>query len=290
MKQGIIIVNAYAPRTDTRQVTRLSDEFSARGVGIDVVRNSLSASIENGNIAGLPDRYDFCIYLDKDKYISRMLEKSGLRVFNSASAIELCDDKMATHIALAGHGIPMPKTLPGLLCYDDSPLDTNYIDGVERALGYPVIVKAAFGSMGKSVYKADDRYELEKIARCLKNTPHLFQQYISSSHGKDMRVIVTDGHVLGGIVRSSVNGDFRSNVGLGGTAVKTDVPLFTQKIAIKAAEVLGLDYCGIDFLLGETPMLCEVNSNAFFDAFEEATGINVAGSYADAVIRKIYKV
>ena len=43
--------------------------------------------------------------LDKDKYISLMLEKAGLRLFNSSLAIELCDDKMLTHIILAKNGI-----------------------------------------------------------------------------------------------------------------------------------------------------------------------------------------
>ncbi len=75
-----------------------------------------------------------------------------------------------------------------------------------------------------------------------------------------MRVIVIGGRVIGGIIRQS-DGDFRSNVGLGGTARACDVPKNVRDTAIKAANILGLDYCGIDFLFGDEPLLCEVNSN-----------------------------
>ena len=45
------------------------------------------------------------------------LELTGIRLFNSARSVEICDDKMLTHIALSGKGICMPQTAAGLLCY-----------------------------------------------------------------------------------------------------------------------------------------------------------------------------
>lgn len=282
------MVNAYAPTANTRQVSRLKEEFALRSVDIDVRRNDFfCAQIQNGDIR-IKDKYDFCVFLDKDKYISHMLERSGVRLFNTAAAIETCDDKMTTHIALANSGIPMPDTLPAPLCYDKSAApSTAMLDGIEAALGYPVIVKLSFGSLGAGVFKADDRKTLQALCDELKLQPHLFQRYIASSCGKDMRVIVVGGKTLGGIIRSSDNGDFRSNIGLGGSATKTEVPEQIKLTAEKAAAALGLDYCGIDFLLGDTPMLCEVNSNAYFDAFENATGINVAAAYVNHILNSI---
>ena len=233
--------------------------------------------------ADVPD-CDFCIYLDKDKYAAALLEKRGVRLFNSAHAIEVCDDKMLTHIALEDHGIPMPETMPGLLCYyEDATPSAKYLDSVEKRLGYPIVVKQSYGSFGNGVFKADNRSELDALAKKLKLFPHLFQRFIASSGGRDMRVIVIGNKVVGGIIRSS-DSDFRSNIGLGGKAEKCDVPKEISDVAVKTAAALGLDYCGIDFLLGDKPLVCEVNSNAFFDAFEEATGINVAGIYAEHVI------
>ena len=287
-KKGIIFINAYSASYQSRQVERFVSEFKTRGCDVDVMRNDFfPLEVSGGNLL-CNVAADFCLYLDKDKYVAEMLEKSGVRLFNRASAIALCDDKMLTHIALSDSGIPMPHTLAGLLCYDKTAsVSSAALDLVEAKLGYPVIVKQSYGSFGKGVFKADDRADLERIAEKLKLEPHLYQKYIAASHGKDLRVIVAGGRVLGGILRRS-NGDFRSNVGLGGRAEKTEVPENIRRLAVKAADVLGLDYCGMDFLLdGNAPLVCEVNSNALFDAFEQATGINVAAAYVEHILDRI---
>lgn len=283
-RKGLILINAYSPTAETRQSARLKSELEKLGVTVTVRRNDIfTLKVQDGNItptALAPLDYDFCIYLDKDKYAAEMLEKNGLRLFDRASTIELCDDKMLTHIALSGMDIPMPDTLPGLLCYTpDAPINASALDAAEKQLGYPMIVKESYGSLGKGVFKADDRAELESIAERVKLKPHLFQKYACSSHGKDMRVIVIGGKPIGAMLRIS-DGDFRSNIGLGAHAQKCDMPDDVADIASRAATALGADYCGIDFLLGDRPLLCEVNSNAFFDAFEAVTNINVAGIYA----------
>lgn len=286
-KKGIILINAYSPELFTGQVKRFAEEFEKRGVRVDVMRNDrFLLTIKNGEIEGFTDA-DFCLYLDKDKYISVMLEKRGVRVFNTARAIEICDDKMTTHIELSGKGIPMPDTVAGLLCYDDAAaLSEKAIDDVIKTLSLPVIVKRSFGSLGKGVYKADTREELIKTAEMVKPYSHLFQKYIKSSHGRDMRVIVVGGHALGAIIRSS-DSDFRSNIGLGGRAEKAELPSDVKYYAEKAANALGLDYCGMDFLFGDSPLLCEVNSNAFFSGFESVTGINVASAYVEHILSVI---
>ncbi|MCH5155466.1 MAG: RimK family alpha-L-glutamate ligase [Clostridiales bacterium] len=286
--KGLIVVNAYAKTTETRQVVRMREELLKLGINTDTVRNDLffARVLSSDKIYSRLDGYDFCLYLDKDKYASFALEKH-MRLFNSASAIENCDDKMTTHLLLSDSGIPMPNTVAGLLCYDKSAtVSDDAVNMVVDTLGLPVVVKQAYGSMGTGVFKADDFAQLKSLMQRFMCEPHLFQKYIASSCGKDLRVIVVGGKVLGGIQRSSDN-DFRSNIGLGGTAVKSDVPDVVQEYAVKAAELLGLDYCGIDFLYGEKPLLCEVNSNAFFDAFEQATGINVAGAYARHIAQVI---
>ena len=88
---------------------------------------------------------------DKDRHISNLLEKAGYRLFNRASSIEVCDDKMLTHIALANEGIRMPKTIPSPLYYggDD---DGTFIKKMLTILDYPIIVKEVYGSFGKQVY------------------------------------------------------------------------------------------------------------------------------------------
>ncbi|MGN0824588.1 MAG: RimK family alpha-L-glutamate ligase, partial [Candidatus Coproplasma sp.] len=231
--------------------------------------------------------YDFCVYLDKDKYLLKALEKSGVRTFNSFEAIEVCDDKMATYLCLSGNGIDMPLTIPGVLCYDSKvDVSESQSEQIEKKLGYPLIVKSSYGSRGTGVYLIKDRTQLIEIMDKMKMIPHLFQKFIPESFGKDLRVIVIGGKVLGGMLRQS-NGDFRSNVALGGSATPYPVDDKLSALCQKCACVLGLDYCGIDVLFGkdDTPYICEVNSNAFFYGFESATGLNVAKAYAEYIAK-----
>lgn len=293
MKKGLILVNAYSKlASGLNGSQRLKEELKKLGISADIRRNDFFAAQINGsgNIESKTAWYDFCIYLDKDKYISHMLEKSGLRLFNSHTAIEACDDKMLTSIILADSGIPMPKTLAGLLCYDEGEeIGEHILDSVESALGYPLIIKTSYGSLGKGVYKADSREELEKLAKELKCTPHLFQQFIKESCGKDLRAIVIGGKFVAAMVRSS-NGDFRSNLELGGTAQPFDPPQEVINLCERVAEILKLDYCGIDVLFGNgCYYICEVNSNAFFGGIERVTKVNIAKAYAEYIYNTIYK-
>lgn len=289
--KGVILTNAYKDIPQTRsQCARLKEELEKLHVSIDIMRNDFFAAniTSGGDIASKLSGYDFCIYLDKDKYISYMLEKAGIRLFNSARAIELCDDKMTTALALSNSGIPMPKTLPGLLCYDEgAPLNEQALHIVEEELGYPVIVKSSFGSMGTGVFKAENFEQLKVAASALKIQPHLFQQYIAESAGRDIRVIVIGGKAVAAMERIS-GGDFRSNIAMGGRGLKIDMPVQVKEMAEKAAALLNLDYCGADILFGKEGFyLCEVNSNAFFDGIEAATGVNIAKLYANHIVESM---
>lgn len=292
MKRGIIITNAYSTLpTALNQSERLKTEFERFGVKTEIKRNGFFARLDGeGKLISELRGYDFCVYLDKDKYTSALLEKSGLRLFNSHAAVRVCDDKMETHLALSGHGIPMPPTIPGLLCYNaEAQVSPDNIDFLERTLGYPVIVKRSYGSLGKGVYKADDRTELEALCDKLKCTPHLFQKFISSSAGKDVRVIVIGGKVVASMQRKS-DTDFRSNLELGGTAKPVEIDDCLRDMCQRTAKILNLDYCGIDVLYGENGeyLVCEVNSNAFFGGIERVTGVNIARLYAEHIYREIY--
>ena len=287
--KGLILVNAYYDSEEYLYCAeRLKAEFLRKNVSADVIKNdAFLLTIENGDIVSRVREYDFCVYLDKDKYILSMLDKIGMPLFNSRQAIEICDDKMQTYIALAGNSIPIPKTFAGLLCYTkNATIKPETLEKAE-ALGYPIIVKESFGSQGSGVHLAKNRTELTAAMEKVKCKPHLIQEYISTSTGKDVRVIVIGGKAVGGMLRHSEN-DFRSNIGAGGTAEPYALPDDMKFLAEKTAIILGLDYCGIDVLFGKnSPIICEVNSNAFFYAFEKTTGINVAEKYVERILTTI---
>lgn len=288
--KGIILINAYSDMKEALyQSERLEEEFIKRGVPVDVRRNDFFAvSVSETLQCGLKD-YDFCVYLDKDKYVLQGLEKAGIPLFNGYSAIEVCDDKMTTYLALTGHGIKMPLTLPAIFCYNaEAEISEASLRAIENALGYPLVVKRSYGSCGTGVFLVHSRAELKERSRELMCEPHLYQKFVPSSYGRDVRVLVIGGKVFGAILRKSKT-DFRSNVALGGEVSEYALPAEAERLCERVATLLGLDYCGIDLLFGEDGgfLVCEVNSNAFFGGFERATKKNVAGAYADYILSKI---
>ncbi|BCJ99865.1 ATP-grasp domain-containing protein [Anaerocolumna chitinilytica] len=294
-KKGLILVNAFSKlKSAMHQPVRLKDELKVLGIECDIKPCSIeTAMIISGSSTSFLKDYDFIIYLDKDKYTSALLEKTGKRLFNSHEAILTCDDKMMTHIALSDKGIKMPDTIPGLLCYNkDASLQEvmKRIEMIEQRLGYPCIIKECYGSLGSGVFRAENRDELLLNMEKVKCKEHLFQKMINSSEGKDARVIVIGGKVACSMKRIS-DTDFRSNIELGGRAEVFDLPPSFKEISEKVADILKLDYCGIDLLFGESgePVVCEVNSNAFFGGMESVTGFNVAGAYARHIKEIIYE-
>lgn len=278
MKRGIILINAYAnSESELYGAQRLKEELEMRGVSVEIKRNVLVTELQA----------DFCVYLDKDKYAGELLEQMGLRLFNSLKSVAVCDDKMQTHIAL--HGLPMPETIAGPLCYlPNERVKSELLEGVAERLGFPLVVKECYGSLGKGVYKADNMTELYEIAERVKCKPHLFQKFIAKSAGRDVRVIVIGGKVFSSMLRTSQN-DFRSNVELGGKGEKHVLDGEGIHLCEEVASRLNLDYCGIDLLFGEEGYLvCEVNSNAFFGGMERVTGLNVARAYAEHILREVY--
>ncbi len=278
MKKAFIVVNAYtSSEHELHQPQRLSEELGALGVEAQIVKNSPKLQEAVG---------DFCVYLDKDKYYAHLLEKK-FRLFNRARAIEICDDKMLTYLAL--DGFPQPDTLSSLLCYTQSaPPSADLLDRAE-ALGYPLVVKECFGSLGKQVYLINNRGELEALASRLQAKPHLFQRFIAESAGRDLRVIVVGGKAVAAMKRTSQT-DFRSNAELGGRGESAVLDEHAKTLCEAVAARLELDYCGVDLLFGKNGYLvCEVNSNAFFGTFEKVTNVNVAALYARHIYREIYK-
>lgn len=286
-KKGLIVINGYFINDAVKhQIESLKQAFNKRGVTVDLIKgNELDIVIDGYGVKHtLPD-YDFIIYLDKEILRAQMLEKAGYKLFNGSEVIRVCDDKALTYVTLVGSGIKMPKTVFSPLNYTGIG-DGEFLSFVEKTVGYPVVVKSAYGSMGKGVYKADNREQLEKLYSSLKTLPHLYQKFIGKG-GRDIRVIVIGGKVVASMERVNEK-DFRSNVEQGGIGKKIELDKTATEIAQTVAKTLNADYLGIDILFdGEEYYLCEANSNAFFKGITNATGIDVAEFYAKHILEKI---
>ena len=290
--KGLIIINAY-PNGEKfyRQAERIADELRALGVATDIHRNgeTYAKLTATGEIKAFAADYDFAVYLDKDKYLGNALTATGLRLFNSARAVEICDDKMSTYLALRGAGVRFAESIAAPLCYTpNAKADEEFLGKVAGELGFPLVVKKSYGSFGAGVRLVHGMPELIATAQEFLYEPHFYQQYIAQSSGRDIRVIVIGGKAVAAMERVAQKGEFRSNIELGGTGRKIVLPADYAQAAERAAAALELDYCGVDLLETEQgAVVCEVNSNAFFEGLEGATGVNVAKLYAEHIVKEI---
>ncbi len=286
---GIIVVNQTIGHNQYK-IERFKTEFEKKGVSLEVfVNDGTLAEIKNNEIKINLPAANFVLYLDKDIYLARLLEKAGYRLFNKADFIKLCDDKMLTFIACANEGIRMPRTIAGPLVYTDlQESNFAFLDKVIDEIGLPMVVKRVYGSLGEGVYLVETRDELFKLYSEIARNPIIFQEYVKTSYGKSIRVLIIDGKVFGSFIRRNKY-DFRSNFGEEASSKVLENPAKYEGFAQEIADKLHIEYAGIDLLVYEddNPILCEINSNAFFEEFEKVTGLNVASAYADMIINKV---
>ncbi len=267
---------------------------TAKSLQIDlkpVANNQLMSQIKNGKfeLASELNKPDFVLYLDKDIHLARQLEMLGIPVFNSAETIAVCDNKITMHQQLATAQLPQPLTIfaPMLFSHVETPVPA-FLNHVESSLTYPLVAKEAYGSFGEQVYLINNRLELEEIATKLIHRPHLFQKYIHSSHGKDMRLHVVGNQVVASMLRVSKQ-DFRANV-TGGAQMYTAEPseAFIE-LAIAASQAVGADFSGVDLLFDQydEPIICEVNSNAHIKTIYQATSIDVTQVIFKYILSKL---
>ncbi len=220
---------------------------------------------------------DFVLFWDKDIALAKSLENRGIPVFNSSSAIELCDDKGKTFLALDGV-VPQPRTFIAPLSFFDTDY-TSFLQKCVEKIGTPFVLKECKGSFGKQVFLCDS---VDDALSHLRGVPFIVQEYIECNN-TDIRVEVVGGKVVSAMQRHNPS-DFRSNITNGGTATPYNPTDFEVDLALKSCDALGLDFGGVDIMGG---MVCEVNSNAHIINIMNATGVNVADKIFTYILEKI---
>ena len=228
---------------------------------------------------------DTVLFWDKDVRLARALQQVGVKVNNLPDAIALCDDKSATHMALSVAGIPMPTTLVAPMAYTEvTDRIKVFLQRAKEQLGFPMVVKECFGSLGGQVYLAKDEQQLEQLALSMGPRPFLVQRFVSACAGEDWRLYVVKGKTVAAMHRSHPR-DFRANLAAGGTAQAYQPTPEQQRLAQRCCEQLGLTFGAVDFLRNEKGewLVCEVNSNAFVEGITQCTGVDVARHIIQAV-------
>ena len=262
-----------------------------RGAGVPGVNNEQAAILDADAVLArfIPSgSLEQIIYrLDALHWI----EEHGVPVMNSPRAIERSVDKFYTDARLREAGLPTPDTV---VCerIDDAMasiramLERTPSDGSERA----IVIKPIFGSMGHGIVRVTHLDVAFRVLQSLDQIRAVFYiQRAVDSGGRDVRVLVVGGRVIGAIERRAAVGDWRTNVSRGGSASSIDLPSAWADLALRAAAAIGADYAGVDLLPSKDGrvFVLEVNGIPGWQGLQRATGIDVAGAVVDHLLDRV---
>jgi len=205
--------------------------------------------------------------------VVRQFEMMGVYCVNESVAITRARDKLRSLQLLSRKNVGIPAT-----AFAHSPGD---VDGLIREVGgAPLVIKLLEGTQGIGVVLAETKKAAESVIQAFMGLKSniLVQEYIKESGGTDIRCFVVGGKVIAAMQRTAPEGEFRSNLHRGGTAKIVKLTPAERRTAIHAAQVMGLNVCGVDILRSSRgPLVMEVNSSPGLEGIENATQKDVAG-------------
>lgn len=218
--------------------------------------------------------------------IIRQLEKLGVYTCNHSSVIETVRDKMFLSQILAHSDLPSPKTM--LVKFPVS------VAVVEREIGFPLVIKNISGARGIGIHLCESAHGfsdlMELIASHSGSTQMILQEFITSSYGRDLRILVLGGKVIGCMQRIA-QGSFKANYSQGGKVEPYPMTAEIEKLAIDCTNMFKLDIAGIDLLFDvEGFKICEANSSPGFKGMELATGSNIALQILTYIKKEVAKI
>ncbi len=204
--------------------------------------------------------------------VVRQFENQQVITTASSQGIAQSRDKLHSLQLMVQAGLPIPRT--AVIAKPES------LSLAIRAVGgLPVILKLAQGTQGRGVILAQNLVTAQAVVDKLRRSQQqiLVQEFIAEANGKDSRVIVVGNQCVAAMERKAPNGEYRSNLHLGGTAVPINLDEQTNKLALLAAQTHGLAVAGIDILHSNRgPLVLEINSSPGLEGIEGVTKKNIA--------------
>lgn len=150
------------------------------------------------------------------------------------------------------------------------------------------VYKSAIGTHGGGTWKVD---LTEPVNPKVGNRQAFLQRLIDrdGDRHRDLRVYIVDGDIVGAMYRYAPEGDWRTNVALGGDVLDAtdEMPDEAKQTALYAAEVMEMDYVGVDLVEGDDGwFVLEANPTAGFKGLYQATGKSPAPHIAKLAIER----
>ena len=206
--------------------------------------------------------------------VVRQFEMMGTYSVNESVAISRSRDKLRSLQLLARKGIGLPVT-----AFAHDTKATGHL--IKLCGGAPIVIKLLEGTQGVGVVLAETTSAAESVIEAFRglNANILAQEFIKEAGGADIRCFVVGDKVVAAMKRQGKEGEFRSNLHRGGSAVLIKLTPEERSTATRAARVMGLNVAGVDLLRSNHgPVIMEVNSTPGLEGLETATGKNIAGT------------
>jgi RimK family alpha-L-glutamate ligase len=200
---------------------------------------------------------------------------------NPPSATLVAIHKVATATTLASAGIPVPDATMAT--------DTGRLNAARDRYGESAVYKTAIGTHGGGTWKVGST---ESVTAQVGQRQAFLQRMIQRSdveRNRDLRIYVVDGEVVGAMRRYAPEGDWRTNVALGGDveAATDELTEAAATMAVDAADAIGLDYAGVDVIEDDDGWyVLEVNPTAGFRGLFRATDVSPAPHIARLAIER----
>ena len=205
--------------------------------------------------------------------VIRQFEMMGVYCLTESIPLGRSRDKLRALQLMSRKGVGMPVT--GFAHSVENGRELIKLVG-----GAPVVLKLLEGTQGRGVVLAETYKAAESVIDAFieLGADFLVQEFIKEAGGSDVRAFVIGRRVVAAMQRSAADGEFRSNLHRGGSAMPTKLTPQERRTAIKAAQTMGLAVAGVDILRSARgPLIMEVNSSPGLRGIEEASGKNIAG-------------
>lgn len=153
-----------------------------------------------------------------------------------------------------------------------------------------VVVKPLHGNGGKAIFRVpvegDNLGALFEVFNSTWPEPHMVQPFLPDVAKGDKRIVLVDGEVAGAINRRPGEGEFRSNLAVGGSAEATELTPREKEICAALGprlRELGLIFVGIDVIGGEWLTEINVTSPTGIVAIDRFNGTDTAAMIWDAI-------
>ena len=256
---------------------------SARKKGVDVENVDCKNLVVNLNSG--KSKYNGQVVLQrsisyfKNVHSTAALEGLGAHVINPLYAAVLCGNKMYAHMELEKAGVPTPKATAAFS-------EESALAALEE-FGYPAVIKPTVGSWGRLIALLRDKEAARAVIEDREHMFPLYQVYYFEEFverpPRDIRAIVVGDQVAAAIYRYSGEGEWKTNMALGGHAEACPLTKELEDICLKATRALGGQIVGVDLMESKNDglMVHEVNNTTEFKNTVRVTGVDIPGLMVD---------